>query len=240
MVVGMVAGRPLGLRGTLGLAEAALAAPGVLALVLWGIPLARGLALARPTPRGWLFSVLAGAAFWVASVGLLELQYAVWAPPPGFLEGFKQLHAALRPSGPFDALLSIAAIALAPAVCEEILFRGVMLPACLRPFGTWGAILVSALAFGIIHADGLNLYRVPFAFAVALGLGVLRVRSGSLVPGLVAHAILNTITFSAVLMGVDTDAPAQADVLRGAGLFAGGLIASALLLRRFPRRPDAS
>lgn len=239
MVMGMVAGRPLGLRATLGLAEAALAAPGLLALLLWGIPIARGLALTRPTPRGWLFSVLAGAAFWLASVGLLELQYAVWAPPPGFLEGFKQLHEALKPGGPFDALLSIAAIALAPAVCEEILFRGIMLPAFVRPLGMWGAILSSAIAFGIIHADGLNLYRVPFAFAVALGLGVLRVRSGSLVPGLIAHAILNTTTFTAVLLGVDTEAPTEANVLQGAGLFVGGLVASALLLRRFPRRRDA-
>ena len=109
----------------------------------------------------------------------------------------------------------------------------------------WGAILASALLFGLIHldrvtGDAYTFYRVPFAFAVALGLGVLRVRSGSLVPGLVAHALLNTITFSAVLLGLDTEAPADANVLQGAGLLLGGLAASLLLLRRFPRRPDAS
>lgn len=237
--------RPVGIRGALGLAEAALAAPGVLALLAWSIPLRLGLALDRPTPLGWLFALLAGSAFWVASVGLLELQFAVWAPPPGYIEGFRQLHDMLKPAGPFDAVLSIAAIALAPAICEELLFRGVLLPAFVRALRPWGGIVASALLFGFIHLDhvaggAFTFYRVPFAFAVALGLGVLRVRSGSLVPGLVAHATLNTTTFSAVLLGLDTEAPTEANVLQGAGLLLGGLVASILLLRRFPRRPDAS
>jgi sodium transport system permease protein len=234
--------QPYGLRAALFVAEAFLALPALVALRLWGIPLARGLALGPPTPLGWLLSVLVGGALWVGSVGLLELQYGVWAPPPGFVEGFEALHRTLRPTGPLDAVVSIAAIALAPAVCEEVLFRGLLLPALARPLRTWGAIVLSALLFAIIHidraGDAYTLYRVPFTLAVALALGFVRVRAGSLLPGLVAHAVLNTITFSVVLFGA-ADTVETANVPQGAVLLLGGLVATAVLLRWFPRPPDA-
>jgi membrane protease YdiL (CAAX protease family) len=80
---------------------------------------------------------------------------------------------------------------------------------------------------------------VPFTVAVAVGLGLVRVRSGSLVPGLVAHAVLNTITFVAVLLGASTDAPEAANLVQGVLLLLGGVVATAVLLRWFPRPPDA-
>jgi membrane protease YdiL (CAAX protease family) len=244
MLVGMAVARPLGVHAALFVAESFLALPGMLLLASRGIPLARGLALTRLSPRGWALSLLLGGAFWIGSVGLLELQYAAWPPPPGFLEDFRRLHDALRPTGPVQAVLSVGAIALAPAVCEEILFRGVLLPAFQRPLGTWAAILLSAGLFGVIHLDQTSagpytFYRVPFTVAVAVGLGLVRVRSGSLVPGLVAHAVLNTITFVAVLLGASTDAPEAANLVQGVLLLLGGVVATAVLLRWFPRPPDA-
>ena len=224
----------LGLRPILFLAELTLAIPGVLALALLGRSPRAALGLLGTEPRFALLAVWSGAAFWVASLGLLELQYAVWAPPPGFLEAFRLLHRALKPAGPLDVLVSIAAIAVAPAVCEEILFRGVILPSFLRPLGATGAILLSATLFGSIHLDvipglssagpALTFYRVPFALAVGVGLGLLRVRTGSLWPSLLAHATLNTITF-AVAPWVDDPGlglPAP-EPWKGAGLLALGL-----------------
>lgn len=171
------------------------------------------------------------------SLGLFELQYAVWRPPAGYLEAFQRLHAALRPSGPIDALVSVAAIAVAPAVFEELLFRGVVLPALLRALGNWGAIFGSALLFGLIHLDLVNpgglFYRVPFAFAVGLGLGLLRVRTGSLLPSILAHALLNTITFVAEPLAEDPSAglPDPRPLL-GAALLIPGLAVAALAIKR--------
>ncbi len=237
----------LGLRPTLLVAELALAAPGVLALALLrGAPWP-ALGLLRPEPRLALLSVASGATFWAASLGLFELQYAVWPPPPGFLEAFRMLHRALAPAGPLDALLSVAAIAVAPAVCEEILFRGVILPSFLRPLGAPGAILGSALCFGMIHLDAagsaLTAYRVPFALAVGVGLGLLRVRTRSLWPSLLAHATLNTITFAVAPFAGD---PSQGLPLpepwKGAGLLFLGLLGVHFALRgiRGSRPPQGS
>ena len=71
-------------------------------------------------------------------------------------------------------MLSVLAIAVAPAVCEELLFRGLVLHSLLPLLRTAGAVAASALLFGLIHLDfssgGATLYRVPFAIAVGVGL----------------------------------------------------------------------
>ncbi|HET8646503.1 MAG TPA: CPBP family intramembrane glutamic endopeptidase [Vicinamibacteria bacterium] len=109
----------------------------------------------------------------------------------------------LRPRGPGTALLSVLAIAVAPAVCEELLFRGFVLQALRTRFSTAAAVAGSAALFGIIHLDasgsGATLYRVPFAIAVGVGFALLRLRTGSLLPPMVAHAVVNATTFAAAL-----------------------------------------
>ena len=66
------------------------------------------------------------------------------------------------------------------------------------------ALLGSAGLFALIHIDtvsaGPAFYRLPFAFAVGLGLAALRLLTGSLIPSMVAHAVLNTITFATVFL----------------------------------------
>ena len=236
--------RSLGLRPALLASEVGLALPALLAVALLGGTWSEALGLRRISGRVVALSLLAGAAFWAASLGLFELQYTVWRPPPGYLEGFERLHAALRPSSPLDALLSVAAIALAPAVFEEVVFRGAVLPALLGSVGSWGAIVGSAALFGLIHLDfstpGAAFYRVPFAFAVGLGLGLLRVRTGSLLPSILAHALLNTITFVAEPLTEDPGAGLpDPRPLFGLALLAGGIVATALVIKRIDS-PQAS
>jgi membrane protease YdiL (CAAX protease family) len=236
MSVAMRAAAPLGIRPALVTAELFLALPSLLALALWRVRWRTGLAWTRPTPAAGLLAVLTGAALWAGSLGLFELQYAAWPPPEGYLDAFQVLHRALRPSGPLDGVVSVLAIAVAPAVGEEIVFRGTLLPAFARRLPSWAAVVLAALLFGIIHLDptttgAYTFYRVPFATSVGLGLGILRVRSGSLVPCVVAHATLNAITFFTVLLTAPSTELEPANVLQGFGLFVLGTAASLVLLR---------
>ena len=229
--------RGLGLRLGLMASELALPLPALLAVAALRGTWSEGLGLRRVSARTVGLSLVAGAAFWCGSLGLFELQYTVWRPPLEYLEAFKRLHEALRPSGPIDALISVAAIAIAPAVFEELLFRGVVLPSLLRALGNWGAILGSALLFGMIHLDvstpGGLFYRVPFAFAVGIGLGVLRVRTGSLFPSILAHALLNTITFVAEPLTEDPGAGLpDPRPLFGVAMLIPGLVVAALAMKR--------
>ena len=149
---------------------------------------------------------------------------------------FRVLHRLLRPHGALDALVSVAAIAVVPAACEEAVFRGALLPSLRRRLGDAGAVVTSAVLFGSIHLDALPdltpvLYRVPFAIAVGLGFGWLRLVSGSLAVPLVAHAVLNTVTFAATPW---LDEGAEAAVSRpgfGAALLLAGTVASLLAIR---------
>jgi membrane protease YdiL (CAAX protease family) len=227
----------LGLRPALLLSELALVVPGLIALAAFGVPLRAGLALVPIGSRTALFVAACAAALWVASLGLFEVQYALWAPPPGYLEAFQRLHEALRPRNAADALVSIVAIAAVPAVCEELVLRGIVLPALLPAFGSAGAVATSAALFALIHWD---LYRAAFTFTLGLALGALRVRTGSLLAPILAHALVNTITFAAAPF---TDDPAAGlpppKPLFGLALFTFGT-AFTLLFMRHARVVDST
>jgi membrane protease YdiL (CAAX protease family) len=240
-------GHSIGLRPLLMASELLLIVPALLALLLLRRPVGESLGL-RAVGRGTLVAAACGgAALWAASLGLLELQSVIWPPSEAFLETFRQLHAALKPRNAMDAAFSVAAIAVFPATCEEILFRGAVLPALVRPLGATGAILASAVMFGLIHLDPVGdaaaFTRIPFAILVGVGLGLLRVRTGSLVPPILAHGVLNTITFATVVVtGVEMETQA-ADALLGAVMLAGGLVLTGIALRHArpaPVRPEAA
>jgi membrane protease YdiL (CAAX protease family) len=236
MVVGsaaLVAVVPL--RLAIVLASALLALPAFAAVLLLVKEPRQALQAEPISRRAVALAALAGLGLWVGSLGLLELQYAVWAPAPGYLEGFRRLHEALRPSGPLDAVWSLAAIAVAPAVFEELLVRGILLPSLRAVAGDVVAIVVSALFFALMHFDW---YRFPFTLAVGLALGVLRVRTGSLWPSVIAHATLNALTFSAAPWLDDpTETLPDPRPWLGAALLTAGVAVSVVAFRFAPRRP---
>jgi membrane protease YdiL (CAAX protease family) len=228
-----------GLHATLVTAEALLAAPGVLLLLVSRVTLAEGLGLRPVSRRTALLALLAGATLWAASLGLMNVQFAIWRPPPEFLDTFRALHHALRPRSVEQGILSVAAIALMPALCEETLFRGIVLPSLLRRRPAVG-LVGSAMLFALIHVDAVGtapaFYRLPFAFAVGLGLAALRLLTGSLIPSIVAHAVLNTITFATVfLSGAASEAMEEPQALSGALLLVGGAAASGWIFRALRR-----
>ncbi len=223
-------------RITITIGSIMLAVPALLALLLARRSMAGALALRATDRRTALLAVLLGAALWVASLGLLELQYTVWAPPPGYLEVFRTIHQALRPANAFDAVLSVLAIAAAPAVFEETLVRGVVLPSFRPALGATWAVLSSALIFALMHGD---LYRLLFTFAVGSVLGVVRLWGGALLPCILVHATLNPLTFVLAPL-VDDPGESLPDPrpLLGAALLAGGVAVTVLLLRRLRKTAD--
>lgn len=90
--------------------------------------------------------------------------------------------------------LAIAVVCAGPLV-EELLFRGVLLSALLRRWGTACAVLVSSAAFTVIHLPGLDYqwYALPNLLLLALLLVALRLRSGSIWPSVLAHATNNLL-----------------------------------------------
>jgi sodium transport system permease protein len=89
-----------------------------------------------------------------------------------------------------DAPLGVQLLVLAvvPAVCEELAFRGFILSGLARRIGADKAVLVSSLLFAFAH---LNAFRFLPTFVLGCVLGLLATRSGSLLPGIVFHALHN-------------------------------------------------
>lgn len=218
----------LGLRAQVAAGSVLLAVPAGLALGLlrrdrWASSLA-----VRPVPRPMLLlAVLLGAALWVGSIGLMEMQALVLPPPPEYLQAFRLLHQALAPSGLLDAVVSLAVIALIPALAEELVLRGVLLPSLVAPLGRTAAVGVSALLFAAMHGDQ---FRFLFTLTIGLVLGTLRLRAESLWPPIVAHASLNALTFAvAPLVDDPTQAYTPQPTLGLACLVAGTALAIPLL-----------
>lgn len=96
--------------------------------------------------------------------------------------------------GPWSILTAVVA---AP-VLEELLFRGVILQGIRERSGALKAVLISSAIFGAIHIippQAIN------AFFVALVIGFIYVRSGSLWTVIIIHAINNAISY--VISGGD-------------------------------------
>lgn len=84
--------------------------------------------------------------------------------------------------------LTLCAFAVAPAICEELAFRGFILSGFMRGRRTWLAIGLSSVAFGAMHMIPQQVFN---AALLGLVLGLLAVRSNSLWPGVLFHFLFN-------------------------------------------------
>lgn len=95
------------------------------------------------------------------------------------------------------ALLFFPALTLFAPVCEEILFRGYIFRS-YAPQGARAAVTASALLFAFYH---LRLQGLPGLLPAAFALGLLRWRTGSLLPGVLAHGAQNSVPATVALLG---------------------------------------
>lgn len=108
-------------------------------------------------------------------------------------------------------------VAVAPAIFEEIMFRGILLSG-LKSFGKVGSILLCGALFALYHQNpAQTLYQ--FCCGVAFALVVLR--SGSVLPTVLSHFFNNALILMLTKFGVESFA---------GSLFALILIASPICL----------
>lgn len=156
--------------------------PTLAMVALFGFAWRDTLALRRPPLVAVLAAVALGLCAWLFAGGVV----ARLLPPPESLtramERFLQLG-----DEPMPLWVVWLVLGVTPGICEELFFRGLVFSG-LRRLGAWPAVLLSALLFGLAHA---SIYRLLPTFILGVLLGVLRWRSGSVVPGMAMHAINN-------------------------------------------------
>tara|TARA_Y100001968_G_C19451722_1_gene769140 strand:+ start:1007 stop:2365 length:1359 start_codon:yes stop_codon:yes gene_type:complete len=93
-------------------------------------------------------------------------------------------------------ILLITTVILAP-LFEEFIFRGILLPVLVNDLGQLFGVSMSALVFALAH---LSIGELLPLFVLGLGLGVLRLTSGRLLPSVLMHSLWNGITFTNLIL----------------------------------------
>ena len=193
-------GPSLSLLTRSGLALGAFMAGPPLVLALLTKQPAAALGLHRPTLRSLLSAAL------LAGLLLLPLlEVTQWV-----LDQFPELKNLLRQHHPmtealeglqsegtghfWDVLPSVAeylfVLGILTPVCEELAFRGFILTGLRHRFNPRTAIFLSSFLFAAVH---LNVFQMVPTFLLGLVLGLLAVRSGSVLPGMVFHIMHNSL-----------------------------------------------
>lgn len=114
---------------------------------------------------------------------------------PDFVEKFSESSEIIAET-PIEVLLTFFLYAFLPAVCEEFMFRGLILRKLL-PFGKHGAVFIAGLLFGLVHFDPP---RIIFATIFGILVGYCYEYTGSLVMPMIIHFLNNAISVMASLI----------------------------------------
>jgi len=97
---------------------------------------------------------------------------------------------------PAKAYFAALAIVVAPVV-EELLFRGILLPAISRLTGVRAAILIVSVLFAIVHGSYLPQTVIFFILSMAFSLAYIYRRS--IIAPIAMHAFFNSLTVAVIL-----------------------------------------
>ena len=138
--------------------------------------------------RGLDPAVILGGVILLFAVSMV-LEPLLALLPEAYLEMVKQSVG----SGGWSML---TVIVMAP-ILEEVLFRGIIQGAIVRQYGSMSGLLIASAIFGVIH---LIPQQAINAFFAGMVLGYVYLTTGSLIPGIVIHAINNAVAYVGMAM----------------------------------------
>ncbi len=97
---------------------------------------------------------------------------------------------------PLQLLMGLIAISLTPAICEEIMARGIFMRG-YEQYGTKTALIVSAALFSIMHR---NIQSFIPIFLMGLLLGYVVYRTNSIFAGILVHFTNNSFSIFAAFL----------------------------------------
>ncbi len=162
-------------------------APTVALLWYVRVDLREALSLRVPAPAPTVAAIIVAGAWTV-----LAIQASVWQnrllPMPEVLEeAMKRL---FDPAATGVGVVGMVfAVAISPAICEEVLYRGALLSGLREKLPGWAVIVVVGLFFGMAH---FSVHRAPVVVLGGIVLAYVVWRSGSLFLGMLVHGALNT------------------------------------------------
>jgi sodium transport system permease protein len=152
-----------------------------------------------------LFPLIMAAHFAVAHVH----------QPRPEVQQFSQILQAKLNSTPVG--LAVILVALLPAVCEELTFRGFILSGFRHTGHKWRAIVLTSLFFAVTHPI---MQQQVNAFFLGLILGYLAIQTGSIWPPIIYHFVHNATAYLSSRFAI-LERVASDDLYAGLSLFVG-------------------
>lgn len=119
-----------------------------------------------------------------------------------FLEnfGYEDVGISLPSMDGFGFFGVLAVVAVLPAILEETIFRGILLGG-LKNFGKVGSILLCGALFALYHQ---NPAQTLYQFCCGVAFALIVVRSGSVLPTVLAHFVNNALILLLTKFGVES------------------------------------
>ena len=125
-----------------------------------------------------------------------------------------------------DIFSFLAAVIAAP-ILEELLFRGIILDGMLKRYSPAKAILLSAMLFGLIH---INPVQVVNAFFLGLLFGWVYWKTGSLRSVMLMHAANNGLVFVFLLLFPNANESMFSALGGNIAIYGGVVLASGIIV----------
>lgn len=184
--------------------------------------------------RAWLGALLVGCGAWLPlSVAVESLQNRYLPLPP---EVAQQLAGLLEvPDSPLGTLWLVFAVAITPAVVEELIFRGAILEGLRRSLGDRRGNLLTALLFAAMH---MSIHRFVGTAALGWLAGHVRLRCGAIGPAIALHALNNAMLVLVAKSGaLGEDAAATEAPLGAVAAALVCVVVGLAVLSSLPRKP---
>jgi ABC-2 type transport system permease protein/sodium transport system permease protein len=176
----------------------------VLALIFGALPilfclynrvsLSTGLALRRPHYLAFLGALILGPALW--PIAHESVWLTQWLELTNFsLQRMEAGRKMLQQLQTVPLPLVLVTLAIVPAIAEEICFRGFLVGALRTRLAGWPTIVATAILFGVFH-EVLAPGRLLPSTLLGIALGWVRLRIGSIWPGMLMHATLNGLVLT--------------------------------------------
>ena len=149
----------------------------------------------RHLGRQVIFGVIGGVLLFILAEGTQRALVAFLAADIGTNPLVKATAAAKRP---LDLLWPLLIGGILVPITEEVYYRGMALQAFANRWGWLLGIVISALFFSLAHLSGIWFVQIA---AVGAGLAAIYYITGSLLPGIIAHGLVNSARLIMVYLG---------------------------------------
>ena len=190
-----------------------------------------GFQLRKSNAGSFLAAALLGLSLWPVAIEFARMQSGSLEQTEEIKELFQRVSASLNA---VPLAVKLVALALIPAVCEELFFRGYLMTAFRTSMSNPLAILLSGSLFGLFHViSTLSFERFIPTFFLGLVLGWICCRAKSVLPGMLLHTVHNSLILSMhafekelTALGIGTEA---ADHVPRTWLIGSGIISLAAI-----------